>query len=684
MKNKRSNQKGITLIALVVTIIVLIILAGISINLLFGDNGIIKKAQLAGEKHVSTSAAEKIKLAYVEYMADNPYSNTIEGFLEYLKDKDDYIVDDDTNEIELDSNLYSVEKIGKEIVVHEEGKATMPRIKNVQVNVENSVAQVSVETKNANGATLNYVLKEEDGVTVVSNSGNTTDTTYTFNNIDESKSYILTITITNENGTKSKNVPVAALSLEERTNGKASIAVLPNTGWQKQVTVSITSTFTGTNVIVQYKKGLSGTWTEYTDSFIVDENTTIYGRFYNTVTEEEGYKFEYQIENVDKQNPTGTITLSKTVIGKTGVSVATVTLTDALSGIDFSNSKYVINSNSGAIGTEDNLYTGGVINESPKNINISSNTIGSYYLHVLAKDLAGNKAEIVSGEVKVENRYDISTPDDLQNISDASGKYYLVNDINMAGYDFVAINLEFKGTFDGQGYTISNLTIRNDPNIQYFNCEIGLFRKIIAPATFKNLLIKNATINYTGSDMYAGILGGRSNSVSGQTVTFDKVGITGTITNNSSYGKGGFVGELRGPTLVFNNCYSRVNIITSGQYDNGGFTTLYDNPSTYNNCYFAGSITTGNGRYGRTSAFSGGCTISNNDNVHGTATLNNCYYNNSLFNATVSPSGTGLSTSQMGNRSSYASSWDFKENESDTEYTWYIDSATGYPELHFN
>jgi len=40
-----SNQTGITLIALVVTIVVLLILAGVSINTLFRDNGIIKKAQ---------------------------------------------------------------------------------------------------------------------------------------------------------------------------------------------------------------------------------------------------------------------------------------------------------------------------------------------------------------------------------------------------------------------------------------------------------------------------------------------------------------------------------------------------------------------------------------------------------------------------------------------------------------
>ncbi len=52
MKNKRNylKEKGITLIALVVTIVVLLILAGVSINALFGDSGIIQKAQDAQNK----------------------------------------------------------------------------------------------------------------------------------------------------------------------------------------------------------------------------------------------------------------------------------------------------------------------------------------------------------------------------------------------------------------------------------------------------------------------------------------------------------------------------------------------------------------------------------------------------------------------------------------------------------
>ena len=56
------NNKGITLVALVVTIIVLIILAGISINLLLGDNGIITKAQDAKKQQKMLKQKMKQKL----------------------------------------------------------------------------------------------------------------------------------------------------------------------------------------------------------------------------------------------------------------------------------------------------------------------------------------------------------------------------------------------------------------------------------------------------------------------------------------------------------------------------------------------------------------------------------------------------------------------------------------------
>ncbi len=44
-QEKKTRAKGITLIALVVTVVILLILAGISINLVLGENGIISKTR---------------------------------------------------------------------------------------------------------------------------------------------------------------------------------------------------------------------------------------------------------------------------------------------------------------------------------------------------------------------------------------------------------------------------------------------------------------------------------------------------------------------------------------------------------------------------------------------------------------------------------------------------------------
>ena len=60
---KKENERGITLIALVITIIVLIILASVGIAMLTGENGILNKASKAKEKTLEAEDEEKIKLA---------------------------------------------------------------------------------------------------------------------------------------------------------------------------------------------------------------------------------------------------------------------------------------------------------------------------------------------------------------------------------------------------------------------------------------------------------------------------------------------------------------------------------------------------------------------------------------------------------------------------------------------
>ena len=59
----KSNQKGITLIALIVTIIVLIIIAGISIATLTADNGVLRQTNLAKVQQMEANAREQVSLA---------------------------------------------------------------------------------------------------------------------------------------------------------------------------------------------------------------------------------------------------------------------------------------------------------------------------------------------------------------------------------------------------------------------------------------------------------------------------------------------------------------------------------------------------------------------------------------------------------------------------------------------
>ena len=70
------KQKGITLIALVITIMVLIILAGVSINMLVGENGIITQAQRAKNETAQGQKEESGGLASLEQQIDEATGKT--------------------------------------------------------------------------------------------------------------------------------------------------------------------------------------------------------------------------------------------------------------------------------------------------------------------------------------------------------------------------------------------------------------------------------------------------------------------------------------------------------------------------------------------------------------------------------------------------------------------------------
>lgn len=86
MNNKK--EKGITLIALVVTIVILLILAGISMTMVIGENGIIKKAKDARENQVHSAVKEGIILSHNQYtIEDGTGESNSTTFKDYIEGK---------------------------------------------------------------------------------------------------------------------------------------------------------------------------------------------------------------------------------------------------------------------------------------------------------------------------------------------------------------------------------------------------------------------------------------------------------------------------------------------------------------------------------------------------------------------------------------------------------------------
>ena len=85
IKEKLKTERGITLIALVVTIVVLLILAGITISLVFGSNGVIKKAQDSKEQTEIGEMREKLEMAKVPVYADGNGSYKVQNYWDRIE-----------------------------------------------------------------------------------------------------------------------------------------------------------------------------------------------------------------------------------------------------------------------------------------------------------------------------------------------------------------------------------------------------------------------------------------------------------------------------------------------------------------------------------------------------------------------------------------------------------------------
>jgi type II secretion system protein G len=218
----------------------------------------------------------------------------------------------------------------------------------------------------------------------------------------------------------------------------------------------------------------------------------------------------------------------------------------------------------------------------------------------------------------------IYTPAELASIGvqegfPLDGNYIVMANISLSGYvDWAPIGDEaspFTGTFDGNNYVISNLTINSDGDYK------GLFGYTSEEAEIVDVGLQNVDI--TNAYRYIGGLVGWNNgtitncyatgNITGNYYTGGLVGYNnGTITNSYATGSvtgyneytGGLVGRNYG---ALTNCYA-TGEVTGDSYTGG---LAGQNNGTIENCYTTGNVNGVNRTGGLVGYNSTGCTIEN-------------------------------------------------------------------------
>lgn len=247
-------------------------------------------------------------------------------------------------------------------------------------------------------------------------------------------------------------------------------------------------------------------------------------------------------------------------------------------------------------------------------------------------------------QTQITDWYDM---DDIRN--NLAGNYVLMNDLdqNTPGYQDLAgpsanggagwaplgnwDDVGFTGTFDGQGYTISDYHINRD------GYDVGLFGSLgnnnNVGGTVLNLGVTNMHISGDG-DCVGALTGYNSgeirNCYAAMGTVSGQVNVGGLVGRNRRGPLGGWIGE------VFN---SYAAVVVSGGSDVGGLV---------------GSL----------------------GNSH------NCFWDVDVSGTTTSAGGTGLSTAEMMNIDNFAGAgWDIATISNWDGHIWHIDNGNDYPRL---
>ena len=266
LKKKLKKNNGLTLVALIITVIVMLIIAGITVTALTGDNGIINSAENADSEKNRSEEKETVEWAAAQSVADSDIGQVTSGNLEHYMDSYigedpdgvmDYEIDDGYHgiflvEFKVSGNKYTVDENGMVYEGEELNRDGIELPESLILNVGESVKlQYTTESENVTWSNSDDNIAElgEDGLITGKANGHTIVTVTT----DKNKTDRCYVTVQTE-PEEVKVEPASSvidLSSMNRTV-QLTATILPNTA---NVYTNITWTSSDTNVATVSETG---------------------------------------------------------------------------------------------------------------------------------------------------------------------------------------------------------------------------------------------------------------------------------------------------------------------------------------------------------------------------------------------------------------------------------------------
>ena len=205
------KQKGITLVALVITIILLLILSGITIQSIT-NKGIISNTKRAELENKRGQIAETLQVRLITEQSNNPFGNseeiisaTRESVIENIDEikqfgKDVTVEEISTEEnfekvddyfyVVVDDDIYKVEQDGVKFIGKTSEMSPAIRVKAISAKL-NSIT-VQVDTQRNEGGKLEYYIKKDSDENYKL-SKTTTEQNYTYEDLEEETKYSIKI-----------------------------------------------------------------------------------------------------------------------------------------------------------------------------------------------------------------------------------------------------------------------------------------------------------------------------------------------------------------------------------------------------------------------------------------------------------------------------------------------------------